>query len=328
MPIATVDDEVIAALRSGDQAAFAAVTERFRRQLHVHCYRMLGSFDEAEEIVQETFLRAWRGRREFEGRALLRSWLYRIATNACLDVIARRRPHRVVVGDELPWLQPYPDRLLEPIAPSRDEPEEVAVSRETIELAFIVAIQYLPPRQRAVLIARDIVGLPARGTAEMLDMSVASVNSALQRARATLRSVLPERRMDWTVVGEATAAEREVLRSYIDASERADLQSLATLLREDVRCAMPPQPGTWVGRAALIELWRPAIVGPGAFGEFRMIPTGANRQPAAATYVRRAGDDRYRPLAIDVLRIEDGLVAEVTTFGPRWFPRFELPTAL
>ena len=126
MPIATVDDEVITALRSGDQAAFAAVTERFRRQLHVHCYRMLGSFDEAEEIVQETFLRAWRGRREFEGRALLRSWLYRIATNACLDVIARRRPHRVVVGDDVTWLQPYPDRLLEPVAPSRDEPEEVA----------------------------------------------------------------------------------------------------------------------------------------------------------------------------------------------------------
>ena len=222
----------------------------------------------------------------------------------------------MVVGDEVTWLQPYPDRLLEPVAPSRDEPEEMAVSRETIELAFIVAIQYLPPRQRAVLIARDVVGLPARGTAEMLDMSVASVNSALQRARATLRSVLPARRMDWTVVGESTAAEREVLRRYIDASERADLQSLAALLREDARCAMPPQPGTYVGRAALIELWRPAIVGPQAFGEFRMIPTGANRQPAAATYVRRAGDDRYRPLAIDVLRIEDGLVAEVTTFGP------------
>ena len=328
MPTAAVDDEVIAALGSGDQAAFAAVTERFRRQLHVHCYRMLGSFDEAEEIVQETFLRAWRARRTFEGRALLRSWLYRIATNACLDVIARRRPQRVVVGDEVTWLQPYPDRLLEPVAPSRDEPEEMAVSRETIELAFIVAIQYLPPRQRAVLIARDVVGLPARGAAAMLDMSVASVNSALQRARATLRSVLPERRMDWTVASEPTAAEREVLRRYIDASERADLQSLAALLREDARFAMPPQPGTYVGRATLIELWRPAIVGPQAFGEFRIIPTGANRQLAAATYVRRAGHDRYRPLAIDVLRIEDGLVAEVTTFGRRWFPRFGLPSAL
>ncbi len=329
MPTATVDaDEVIAALRSGEQAAFAAVTERFRRQLHVHCYRMLGSFDEAEEIVQETFLRAWRARRAFEGRALLRSWLYRIATNACLDVIARRRPQRVVVGDEVTWLQPYPDRLLELVAPSRDEPEEMAVSRETIELAFIVAIQYLPPRQRAVLIARDVVGLPASGAAAMLDMSVAAVNSALQRARATLRSVLPERRMDWTVASEPTAAEREVLRRYIDASERADLQSLAALLREDARSAMPPQPGTYVGRATLIELWRPVVVGPQAFGEFRIIPTGANRQPAAATYVRRAGDDRYRPLAIDVLRIEDGLVAEVTTFGPRWFPRFGLPSAL
>jgi RNA polymerase sigma-70 factor (ECF subfamily) len=329
MPIAPVDDdEVIAALRSGDQAAFATVTERFRRQLHVHCYRMLGSFDEAEEVVQETFLRAWRARRTFEGRALLRSWLYRIATNACLDVIARRRPQRAVVGDEVPWLQPYPDLLLEPVAPTREEPEEMAVSRETIELAFIVAIQYLPPRQRAVLIARDVVGLPARDAAAMLDMSVASVNSALQRARATLRAVLPDRRVDWTVPSEPTAQEREVLRHYIDASERADLRSLTALLREDARMAMPPQPGTWVGRDALIELWRPAVVGPEAFGEFRLIPTGANRQPAAAAYVRRSGDDRYRPLSIDVLRIEDALVAEVTTFGPRWFPRFGLPDAL
>jgi len=329
MPSATVDDdEVIVVLRSGDEAAFAAVTERFRRQLHVHCYRMLGSFDEAEEVVQETFLRAWRARQSFEGRALLRSWLYRIATNACLDVIARRRPQRVFAGDELPWLQPYPTRLLEPAAPSGEEPEELAVSRETIELAFIVAIQYLPPRQRAVLIARDVVGLPARSTAAMLDMSVASVNSALQRARSTLRTVLPARRLDWTVVGESTTAEREVLRRYIDASERADLLSLGALLRDDVRCAMPPQPGIHVGRAALIELWRPAAVGPEAFGEFRMIPTGANGQPAAATYVRRAGDDRYRPLAIDILRIEDGLVAEVLTVGTRWFPRFELPTSL
>ena len=329
MPSATTDDDhVIAALRSGDEAAFAAVTERFRRQLHVHCYRMLGSFDDAEEVVQETFLRAWRARRTFEGRSLLRSWLYRIATNACLDLIARRRPQRVVAGDELPWLQPYPTLLLEPVAPSRDEPEERAVSRETIELAFIVAIQYLPPRQRAVLIARDIVGLPASGTAAMLDMSVASVNSALQRARATLRTVLPARRIDWTASGESAAVEREVLRRYVDASERADLASLAALLREDARCAMPPQPGIYVGRAALIELWRPAIVGPAAFGEFRIVPTSANRQPAAAAYVRRAGDDRYRPLAIDVLRIEDDLVAEVTTFGHRWFPRFDLPAEL
>jgi RNA polymerase sigma-70 factor (ECF subfamily) len=234
----------------------------------------------------------------------------------------------VVVGDEVSWLQPYPDRLLEPVAPSRDEPEEMAVSRETIELAFIVAIQHLPPRQRAVLIARDVVGLPARGAAAMLDMSVPSVNSALQRARATLRSALPERRIDWTVASEPTAAEREVLRRYIDASERADLRTLAALLREDARMAMPPQPGTYVGRAALIELWRPAVLGPQAFGEFRIIPTGANRQPAAAAYVRRAGHDRYLPLAIDVLRIEDGLVADVTTFGRRWFPVFGLPAAL
>ena len=170
----------------------------------------------------------------------------------------------------------------------------MAISRETIELAFIVAIQYLPPRQRAVLIARDVVGLPAKETARMLDMSVASVNSALQRARATLRSVLPERRMDWTVASEPTAAEREVLRRYIDASERADLQSLAALLREDVRFAMPPQPGTYVGRATLIELWRPAVIGPQAFGEFRM--HSDRRQPPACSGGVRAARGR-RPLS-------------------------------
>ena len=198
------------------ESEFAALVERHRRELQVHCYRMLGSFEDSEDLVQETFLRAWRKRASFSsgGPSSFRAWLYRIATNACLDVL-RSRPRRVLppqvapAGDpaappsppaDLPWLQPYPDRLLEPIAPAEDEPGAVVVARETIELAFLAAIQHLPPRQRAVLILRDVLGWSAKDTASLLDASVASVNSALQRARATLRDRLGERRTEWAPV--------------------------------------------------------------------------------------------------------------------------------
>ena len=185
-------DEVTAAF-AGGESAFAALTERYRRELHVHCYRMLASFDEAEDAVQETFLRAWRARESFDGSALVRAWLYRIATNVCLDAIRRsaRRLTSIETFREVPWITPYPDRLLDEIAPSDEEPEAVAVTRETIELAFLAALQVLPPRQRATLIARDVLGWPASETATALETSVASVNSALQRARATLQAHLP-----------------------------------------------------------------------------------------------------------------------------------------
>ncbi|MGH2801339.1 MAG: RNA polymerase subunit sigma-70, partial [Thermoleophilaceae bacterium] len=196
-----------------EESAFAALFERHRRELQVHCYRMLGSFEDSEDLVQETFLRAWRKRANFgsDGRSSFRAWLYRIATNACLDVL-RSRPRRVLpthvepAGDpaappsppaDLPWLQPYPDRLLEPISPVEDEPGAVVVARETIALAFIAAIQHLPPRQRAVLILRDVLGWSAKDAASLLEVSVSSVTSALQRARATLRDRLGERRTEW-----------------------------------------------------------------------------------------------------------------------------------
>ena len=196
-----------------DKAAFGALFERYRRELQVHCYRMLGSFEDSEDLVQETFVRAWRKRGSFsvDGNSSIRAWLYRIATNACLDVL-RGRPRRVVPQEvvaaadpaappsppgDLPWLQPFPNRLLEAIAPAEDEPASVVVARETIELSFLAAIQYLPPRQRAVLILRDVVGWSAKATASLLETSVVSVNSALQRARATLRERLPERRTEW-----------------------------------------------------------------------------------------------------------------------------------
>ncbi len=183
-----------------DEATFGALLERHRRELHVHCYRMIGSFDEAEDLVQETLLRAWHRRDQFQGGPWFRAWLYRIATNACLDRIRRdrRRVPTLRSFAEVPWLQPYPDDLLDEVAASDDEPDAVVVARETIELGFLVALQLLPPRQRAALMVRDVLGWTAAETAALLDTSVAAANSALQRASATLAQELPQRRLDWS----------------------------------------------------------------------------------------------------------------------------------
>ncbi|MEU4781457.1 sigma-70 family RNA polymerase sigma factor [Micromonospora sp. NPDC023633] len=331
-----------AALRSGDEQTFAELTDRHRRELQVHCYRMLGSFDDAEDLVQETFLRAWRSRESFQGRSTVRAWLYRIATNACLDFLDRRQRQPVplvaptssrVPGPgrawlpqaEIPWLQPYPDRLLDPPAPPGVEPDAALVAKETIELAFLAAIQHLPPRQRAVLILRDVLGWPAADTAALLDGTVAAVNSALQRARATLRQRLPERRTEWRAATDPSAEERAVLQRYVAATESADLTALAALLREDARFTMPPKPTWYEGRDAIIECWAPALVGPTAWKDWCHVPTRANRQPAVACYVREPGRPRYHALGLDVLRIEAGEVVEVTAFPPRVFPAFGLP---
>src|SRR5215470_9820637 len=227
----TEDSLVVAAAREGDESAFGALVERYRRELQVHCYRMLGSFEDSEDLVQETFLRAWRKREGFEGRSTFRTWLYRIATHACLDFLDRhpRQPlprqrmpppgplASVLPPAEIPWLQPYPDRLLEPIAPSDTEPDAALVAKETIELAFLAAIQHLPPRQRAVLILRDVLGWSASETAALLEMSVVAVKSALQRARPTLKQHLPEQRLHWAPSSEPTAEERMLLQRYVDA---------------------------------------------------------------------------------------------------------------
>ena len=212
----------VSGLGEVDEPAFSGLAERHRRELHVHCYRMLGSFEDAEDTVQETFLRAWRRRETFEGRSTFRAWLYRIATNACLDLLAKRRPEPATGGEVL-WLQPYPDRLLDELpAGDADEPEAVAVARETIELAYLVAVQHLAPRPRAVLILRDVLGWPAKDVAELLGDSVNSVNSALQRARAGMREHLPAERQDWTG-GEEDAGTRELVRRFTDASVATDV---------------------------------------------------------------------------------------------------------
>jgi RNA polymerase sigma-70 factor, ECF subfamily len=342
----TEEAAVLAAIRAGDASAFTVLVERYRRQLHVHCYRMLGSFEDAEDLVQETLLRAWRARGRFQGRSLFRTWLYRIATNACLNAL-ERNPRRILPPDvapatdpaslgphpepawapELPWLQPYPDHLLERAAPSDTEPDAVVVSRETIELTYLAAIQHLPPRQRAILILRGALGWSARETAALLETTLPSVNSALQRARSTMRARLPERRLEWTAITEPTADEQAVLRRYMDAYERGDVTALVALLREDARQTMPPAPLWFDGREALAALNR-QLLGPGSPGAFRYVATGANRQPAAACYLRRHGESEYRLEGLDVLRIEDGGIAEITTFTIEFLTAFGLPPTL
>lgn len=304
------------------EVEFSGLAERHRRELHIHCYRMLGSFEDAEDTVQETFLRAWRRRETFEGRSTVRAWLYRIATNACLDLLARTRP-RPATGGEVLWLQPYPDRLLDELRTGEaEDPEGLAVARETVELAYVVAVQHLAPRPRAVLILRDVLGWPARDVAELLGDSVNSVNSALQRARARLREHLPAERQDWTG-GQHDVATRALVRRYTDASVATDVATLASMLHEDVRCSMPPTPGLQVGRDAVVADW--VQEGFTSMTGLHAVATSANRQPAVAFYHRREADGAYLPLTIDVLRVDAGAIAEITTFHADRFASLGLP---
>ena len=332
---------VVAAARAGEESAFAELVERYRRELQVHCYRMLGSFEDAEDMVQETLLRAWRKRKSFEGRSSFRAWLYRIATNACLDAL-KRRPPRVLPPQvatasdprvpplpaaDMPWLQPYPDRLLEGIAAGDEGPEAELVSKETIELTFLVAIQHLVPRQRAVLILRDVLGWSAKETARLLETTVDSVNSALRRARSTLRRHLPPSRLEWASGSDPTQEERRLLRRYMDAHERTDATIFAALLREDARLTMPPTPTWYDGREAIVtfharQLFVPEI-------QWRAMVTRANRQPAVAFYTRQPGDPDFRASVMDVLRVEEGRVTQIDAFVlPALFPAFGLPPAI
>ena len=304
---------------------FSTAINQHRRELHVHCYRMLGSFDDAEEVVQDVLLRAWTHRDSYEHGTNLRAWLYRIATNACLDQLRQRsrRLEQVRSFAEVPWLQPYPDRLLDQVAPSAEEPEAVVVGRETIELAFIAAMQLLPAQQRAVLVMREAIGWSAAETAAILETTVPAVNSALQRARATLQRERPTPGSGAPRTA-LTADERDLLHRYIALSERPDTDRMAALVRDDIRVTMPPQPVCYDGWAALA----PLHVAAARHGDWRLLPTTANRMPAAACYLRPPGETTFAAFKLDVLRIEGGLIAEVTTFGPELFPAFDLPAAL
>ncbi|MGW5556484.1 RNA polymerase subunit sigma-70 [Micromonospora sp. NPDC003944] len=330
-PLRTDEATFIAAARSGDAARFARFTERHRRELQVHCYRMLANYEDAQDMTQETFLRAWHKRESFKGNAALRTWLYRIATNACLDFL-KKRTDRTLVTAELPgagvevqYLQPYPDRMLP------EDPQESVVARETIELAFIVAVQHLPPRQRAVFILRDVLGWPASTAADALDLTVASVTSALQRARVTMREQLPGRRLDWRIPAthELSTDERAVVKSYIDAHERNDLDGLRALLRDDLRFVMLP------GQASPIVTARDAVDGWVSHGLFqhgyddwRCTTTTVNRMPAAALYLRSPNDPTYRLFTMAVLHVVDGKIAELTGFDASDKPWLGLPATL
>src|ERR671936_20958 len=309
---------------AGNRDAFAATVGRYRRELELHCYRMLGSHEDAEDAVQETLLRAWRRRETYRGRASVRAWLYGIATNACLDALEKRSRRLLppaVTGpadplaapppaSEVGWLEPYPDRLLDEIADAHDGPHETIVARETIELAFLVAIQHLPPRQRAVLILRDVLGWSARETATMVDATMIAANSALQRARETLRQHLPERRTDWARSDAPDAAERSLLERYMAAWDRTDVDGLAALLAEDARVAMPPTPAWYQGREAIRAFLASNPLAPGA-PQHILVPTRANRQPAFALFIRDADAPSPRPIGISVLRLAEGLIAEI-----------------
>jgi len=325
---------VVSAVRSGGADAFSSVTEPYRRELRAHCYRMVGNLEDADDLVQDTLLRAWRARSGFEGRSSLRAWLYRIATNVCLDAIKRtRRRVRVLDAppgsgrapsfDEVPWLQPFPDRLLEDEVPGGDEPEAAVVAKETIELAFLAAVQHLPPSQRAVLILRDVLGWSASETAEALNGSVAAVNSALQRARARLRELGQAGRLAWSPVVPPTREERLVVQRYMDAHARADAAAVIELLGKDVRFSMPPTQARFEGRPAVAAFFVD-LFGVGNPGDWRLVPTRANGQPAVANYVRAWGETEFMATTLDVLRIESGRLIEITTFDARTFPAFGL----
>nr|BFE64921.1 sigma-70 family RNA polymerase sigma factor [Dactylosporangium thailandense] len=313
--------------------------EPHRRELELHCYRMLGSYHEAEDLVQETFLRAWKGWDAFQGRSSVRAWLYRIATNACLDVLksAQRRILPMDLGppsgpgDDRPpradvaWLEPLPDRVLDA------DPETRAVARETVELAFLAALQHLPPRQRAVLIARDVLGWSAAETAQLLDITAPAANSALQRARATLRERLPERGDDWTPDRAPDPDEQEVLRRYVDAFQRADVRAMARLLADEARAVMPPLPMWYLGRDAIAATLAQSVPPGSPFhvGRVRAELTRANRDPAMVVYHTPPGETVERPFAVGVIRVEGGLITELTAFhDPRVFESFVAMDAL
>ena len=313
---------------------FAERTEQFRRELLAHCYRMLGSVDEAEDLVQETYLRAWRSYGEFEGRSSLRTWLYQIATNACLTALQQRGRRALpsglggpgedrdgalaTGGSEVTWLQPVPDAL---VTPESADPADIAVSRDSLRLALIASFQYLPARQRAVLLLREVLAFPAADVARMLGTTTAAVKSALQRARARLNQVAPAADR---ISEPPEPAARELLDQYIDAFENADAAALERLLRRDAVLELPPSTIWYAGGDAIAT----AVAGLGSPGDWQMLPTAANGQPAAAAYLRGV-DGTYRAYAIVVLTASTAGIARIAVFGdPGLFTPFGLPQTL
>jgi RNA polymerase sigma-70 factor, ECF subfamily len=332
--------ELLRAARTGDQDAFATLIEPYRRELHAHCYRMLASHADAEDALQETLLRAWRGLARFQERSSLRSWLYRIATNRCLTAI-ERRPKRVVPIDYAPpadphdrladpvndpiWLEPYPDTGLGLHGPAG--PEARYEQREAVELAFIAALQHLPARQRAVLILRDVLGFSARETADVLETTPVSIDSALQRAHKTVDDRLPSQSQQQTLRLVGDGELRDLVERFIAAWERHDVDAIVSMLAEDARLVMPPLP-TWISGRDDVAAFLRAYPFSGV-RRWKMVPTSANGQPALATYSWDERTGAFTPHSISVLTLRGSHVEEIMAFlNPRLLEPFGLPTQL
>jgi RNA polymerase sigma-70 factor (ECF subfamily) len=326
--------------RRGDSDAFERLTEPYRGELQFHCYRMLGSLQEAEDLVQETLLRAWRGLDGFQERSGFRSWLYRIATNACLNALASAaNPRRVLPemsgppsynvpqggpAPELTWLEPYPDRAFEGLADTAAGPEAKYELHETVQLAFAAAIQTLPPRQRAVLLLRDVLGWASADVSMLLETSVASVNSALQRARFALEKQYAAGRP--SVKPKPDAQQRILLDRYVEAWEGFDLDSFVALLKEDAIYSMPPYREWYLGRERIRSFF--GSVWPG-YGAFRLVATAANGQPAFAVYSSKRSGAEWQAHSIQVLALEGTAIANLTVFkDPKLFAAFGKPATL
>jgi RNA polymerase sigma-70 factor (ECF subfamily) len=334
----TDERRLLEAARGGDEDAFRRLIEPYRAELHAHCYRMLGSVHDAEDALQDALLRAWRGLHGFEAGRPLRPWLYRIATNSSLDAIAKR-PKRVLPIDhsapatpesgpgppilERIWVEPYPDERVG-VATGYAAPEARYEQRESVELAFIAALQHLPARQRAVLILREVLGFSAREVAEFLETSTASVNSALQRARTGVEERLPEQSQQATLRALGDNRLREVVQRYVDAWESRNVEAMVALLVKDATFAMPPHPHWFRGRDAVIAF----LTGTGR-PRLRHLPVRANGQPAVGWYLWDANRSAYLPASLEVLTLEGTQVREINAFAsPELFAPFGLPAEL
>jgi RNA polymerase sigma-70 factor, ECF subfamily len=327
-------------VRDATETDFRRLVDDHRGELHAHCYRMLGSLHDAEDALQETLLRAWRGLPDFGGRSSLRTWLYTIATNVCMDALGRRS-RRVLPMDYGPpsapgkapgepliesvWVEPYPDEALGlPDGPA--SPDARYEQREAVELAFVAALQHLPAMQRAVLILREVLGFSAREVADSLDTSVASVNSALQRARRKVEERLPERSQQATRRSLGDERMRALIEAYLDAWGRADVDALRALLAEDAVFSMPPWPIWWRGGETIAGFSPTAVE---VCPRTRKLATRANGQPAVASYGLDPESGRYTATAIDVFTFEGDAIKEITAFvNPELFARFGLPQDL
>jgi RNA polymerase sigma-70 factor (ECF subfamily) len=338
----------LAAARGGDAGEFSELTEPYRRELQVHCYRILGSFHDSEDLVQETFLRAWKRLDSFEGRASFRSWLYKIATNACLDLLDQQRSRRLLPNTNLPssdpqtgilppspemtWLEPFPDEWLSD--PAAVNPEARYTDAESVSLSFLTALQVLPPRQRAVLILRDVLDFSAAETADVLEITVSSANSALHRARTTLSARYRGQTLERPAASTTDERIQWLLDHFVRAWENADVEGLVALLKEDAILAMPPSPSWYQGRdairtfAAATVFAEEGMFGGSALRRWRLLPTRANASPAFAIYQRTA-ENEYQPFGLHVLDYEADRITQVMCFIDPSLPQhFGLPVSL